>query len=132
MSSSTHPPTYLLQQHKATPSSLRPNFPRQPPTHPLTHPPTHPPTHLLQHKATPSSLRPNLPRQPLTTPPLRPRGTGEGEEELREPLQQLEEAVVSYMEKSRGAKVYARWEMEHVVPDLQQCLTNPDYYPIGR
>jgi len=71
------------------------------------------------------------PREPLTTPPLRPRGTGDDEEYLIEPLAALEESVIAYMKESRGAKLHARWEMEHVLPDTQRCLTEPDYYPIA-
>jgi len=71
------------------------------------------------------------PREPLTTPPLRPRGTGEDEEYLVQPLAVLEESVIAYMKESRGAKLHARWEMEHILPDTQRCLTEPDYYPIA-
>lgn len=73
----------------------------------------------------------NQPREPLTTPPLRPRGTGDDEEYLLPSLAALEDSVISYMDKSRGAKLHARWEMEHVLPDTGRCLTEPDYYPIA-
>jgi hypothetical protein len=71
------------------------------------------------------------PREPLTTPPLRPRGTGDDEEYLIPSLAALEESVIAYMGESRGANLHARWEMEHVLPDTERCLTEPDYYPIA-
>ncbi|TFJ80156.1 hypothetical protein NSK_008713 [Nannochloropsis salina CCMP1776] len=73
----------------------------------------------------------NAPREPLTTPPLRPRGTGQDEAYLLPTLARLEEAVTAYMGRSRGAVLHARWEMEHILPDTQRCLTEPDYFPIA-
>jgi len=73
----------------------------------------------------------NAPREPLTTPPLRPRGTGQDESYLLPTLARLEEAVTAYMGRSRGAVLHARWEMEHILPDTQRCLTEPDYFPIA-
>lgn len=99
------------------------------------------PFYMLRHKSAAASslsfaeqqqeLEHHRAREPLTTPPLRPRGTGEDEEYLVQPLAALKKTIVAYMKESRGATLHARWAMEHVLPDTQRCLTEPDYYPIA-
>jgi hypothetical protein len=64
-------------------------------------------------------------------PPLRPRASGETEDDLLGPLSELEDAVISYMAESRGASLHARWPMEHIVPDTNKCLTDPTYFPVA-
>lgn len=53
------------------------------------------------------------------------------EDDLIGPLEELEEAVIDYMQRSRGATLAKRFPMEHVMPDYDKCLTDPRYYPIA-
>lgn len=39
--------------------------------------------------------------------------------------------MIEYMQQSRGATLHARFPMEHIQPDYEKCLTDPNYYPIA-
>jgi hypothetical protein len=56
-------------------------------------------------------------------------GTGQDEAYLHPSLDKLEEEIiVAYA--SKGSKLSYRFPMDHIVPDIERCLTDPQYAPI--
>ncbi|EWM25226.1 hypothetical protein Naga_100089g2 [Nannochloropsis gaditana] len=67
--------------------------------------------------------------KPIPRPEARPRGTGQDEAYLHPSLDKLEEEIiVAYA--SKGSKLSYRFPMDHIVPDIERCLTDPQYAPI--
>lgn len=63
-------------------------------------------------------------------PPFRPRGTGFDEAFLAPQVQALIGAVSRHMSQRHNASLHRIFNMSHILPDVDRCLTDPTYTPI--
>jgi hypothetical protein len=63
-------------------------------------------------------------------PPFRPRGTGFDEAFLAPQVQALIGAVSRHMSQRHNASLHRIFNMSHILPDVDRCLTDPTYSPI--